>query len=71
VLCIAGDAVNAEENFTTGVPGGIHVSVADAIASTEKIRRCADRVLMAHDPRVGKYQHGDFPQVPRPAAVVS
>jgi glyoxylase-like metal-dependent hydrolase (beta-lactamase superfamily II) len=71
VLCVVGDAVNAEVNFTSGIPGGIHVSVADAIASTEKIRRCADRVLMAHDPRIGKYQHSGFPEIPSAAGVVA
>ncbi|HEY6761555.1 MAG TPA: N-acyl homoserine lactonase family protein [Baekduia sp.] len=69
VLCVVGDAVNMDENFTTGVPGGIHVSVSDAIASTEKVRRCADRVLMAHDARLLKYQRGGFPTIPAAAGV--
>lgn len=64
VLCVVGDAVNTEDNFTTGMPGGIHVSVADALASTEKIRRYADRTLMAHDARIGKYQTTAFPAIP-------
>jgi glyoxylase-like metal-dependent hydrolase (beta-lactamase superfamily II) len=64
VLCVVGDAVNIEENFTLGVPGGIHVSVTDALASTDKVRRTCDRVLMAHDPRIEKYQTSGFPTVP-------
>lgn len=64
VLCVVGDAVNCAENFTLGVPGGIHVSVADALASTEKVRRSSDRVLMAHDSRVEKFQTSGFPVVP-------
>jgi len=65
VLGVVGDAVNIEENFTTSTPGGIHVSVTDALASTEKVRRSADAVLMAHDGRVQKYQSSGFPRVPK------
>lgn len=64
VLCVVGDAVNIEENFTTETPGGIHVSVSDALSSTEKVRTNADAVLMAHDGRVSKYQTAGFPRVP-------
>jgi len=60
-LCVVGDAVNIEENFTTGAPGGIHVSIADAIASMERIAREADVVLMAHDSRVEANQDEGFP----------
>jgi glyoxylase-like metal-dependent hydrolase (beta-lactamase superfamily II) len=67
VLCVVGDAVNIDENFTIPAPGGIHLSVADALASIEKVRSHADSVLMAHDGRISKYQTGGFPAVP-PAA---
>lgn len=61
ILCVVGDAVNVEENFTTGTPGGIHVSIADSIASMERIAREADAVLMAHDPRIEAGQDEGFP----------
>jgi N-acyl homoserine lactone hydrolase len=63
VLCVVGDAVNVEENFTTATPGGIHVSIEDALASTRRVARSCDRVLMAHDPRISKYQDEAFPPV--------
>jgi N-acyl homoserine lactone hydrolase len=61
VLCVVGDAVNVEENFTTATPGGIHVSIADSIASMERIAREAHAVLMAHDPRLEANQDEGFP----------
>jgi glyoxylase-like metal-dependent hydrolase (beta-lactamase superfamily II) len=61
VLCVVGDAVNVADNFTMATPGGIHVSIADAIASMERIAREADAVLMAHDPRIEANQDEGFP----------
>jgi len=63
-LCVAGDAVNGEENFTLRAPGGVLVSVPDALASIEKIRRNSERVLMSHDGRVSVGQSAGFPAVP-------
>lgn len=64
VLCIAGDAVNIDENFSMPMPGGIHLSVAEALCSIEKVRANATRVLMAHDGRIEKYQSSGFPAIP-------
>jgi N-acyl homoserine lactone hydrolase len=65
-LCIAGDAANVEENFM-GKPGGVIVSVPDALASIEKIRASADSILMSHDQRIQPFQSKEFPRIPRVA----
>jgi hypothetical protein len=39
----------------------LHVSLADASASIQRVRHSCDRVLMAHDERIAKYQSAGFP----------
>ena len=63
-LCIAGDAVNIEENFTQGKPGSLVSSLPEAMRSIELIRQRADRVLMAHDPRLRSFMTSGYPVVP-------
>jgi N-acyl homoserine lactone hydrolase len=70
IVCVTGDAVNCEENFTLRTPGAVVVSVPDALASIEKIRRNSTSVLMSHDARVTPGQSDGFPAVP-PAARAS
>jgi len=65
VLCVAGDAACFMENFTAPTPPGGLTSVEQGLASIEKIRAYADRILMNHDPEITKYQEGGFPEVPR------
>jgi glyoxylase-like metal-dependent hydrolase (beta-lactamase superfamily II) len=67
VLCIVGDAANAAENWEMWAPGAILANTTAALKSLAKIRRLADRLLMAHDRDVRPYQDSDFPIVPRPA----
>jgi len=64
ILCVAGDAVNCEENFTLQTPGAVVVSVPAALASIEKIRRTCNSVLMSHDGRITPGQSVGFPAVP-------
>jgi glyoxylase-like metal-dependent hydrolase (beta-lactamase superfamily II) len=69
VVCVVGDAVNIEQNFTSHTPGGVYVSIPDATQSLEKIQACSDRVLMSHDARVVDFQQNDFPLVPSPEQI--
>jgi N-acyl homoserine lactone hydrolase len=63
-LCITGDAVNFPQSFVEHRPGGIAVSATQALASIEKIRRLADRVLMTHDTtNIRQHQRAGFPRV--------
>jgi len=64
-LCVAGDAACFMENFTRPTPPGGLVSAEQALASIEKMRQYADRILMNHDPEVRKFQEGGFPIVPK------
>jgi N-acyl homoserine lactone hydrolase len=64
LLCVAGDAVNIEENFTQRKPGGLISSMNDALRSIELIRTRADRLLMAHDPRLRAFMTSGYPTVP-------
>lgn len=63
VVCVTGDIVNSLESFIVPAPCGINTSVADALASLEKIRVNAGRVLMSHDATLTKYQSGGFPRI--------
>lgn len=67
VLCLAGDAACSLENFTIPTPPGGLTSTEQALDSLERMRRHADRVLMCHDPDIGKFQSADFPEMPRQA----
>ncbi len=63
VLCVAGDAACLFECFRGPVaPGG--TSIEQGFDSLEKIRRTADRVLMAHDPNLLQFQSNNFPLIP-------
>ena len=42
------------------------VSPRDALASLEKIRDYADRVLVNHEPSIHNYQSSGFPTCPEP-----
>ena len=61
IVCVVGDAAGSAQNFAAAVPGMLHVSLSDAIASIERVRNSCDRVLMAHDDRIAKYQSAGFP----------
>lgn len=62
-LCVTGDIVNSLESFDAPTPCGINTSVTQALASLEKIRANTDRVLMAHDTTLSKYQSSGFPSI--------
>ncbi len=64
VVCVAGDAACLPENFSRPTPPGGATSIEQGFASLERIRRSADRLLMAHDPNLAKYQDSSFPAVP-------
>jgi glyoxylase-like metal-dependent hydrolase (beta-lactamase superfamily II) len=63
VLCVTGDIVNSLESFAGPTPCGINTSVTEALASIEKIRSSAHRVLMSHDTTLTKYQNSGFPTI--------
>jgi len=63
-LCVAGDAVAIPENFTQRTPVGLVTSLEQATASIEVIRTRADRLLMAHDPRLTAFMASGYPAVP-------
>jgi glyoxylase-like metal-dependent hydrolase (beta-lactamase superfamily II) len=63
-VCIAGDSVNCNENFILKRPPGIVWDLGLATASLEKIRGRANRILMAHDVRVGDFMTSGFPVIP-------
>jgi glyoxylase-like metal-dependent hydrolase (beta-lactamase superfamily II) len=63
VVCVTGDIVNEFESFSDPAPCGINTSVISALASLEKIRANADRVVMSHDVTLTKYQNSGFPEV--------
>lgn len=63
VLAVVGDAANVQENWTNNLPGAILWNTELAYASMEKIRRLADRVLMAHDRTVQHAQDSSFPSL--------
>lgn len=63
-VCVAGDAACLPESFRgPAAPGGA-TSIEQGFASLERIRDSAQRVLMNHDPNLGKYQSSGFPVVP-------
>jgi N-acyl homoserine lactone hydrolase len=64
ILCITGDAINLPDNLVLNAPPGILYSTHEALASMEKIRRYASRLLTGHDPGLSKYQDGAFPELP-------
>jgi glyoxylase-like metal-dependent hydrolase (beta-lactamase superfamily II) len=64
VVCVAGDAACLPESFAgPAAPGGA-TSIEQGFASLERIRTSAGRVLMNHDPNIGKYQDENFPLIP-------
>jgi N-acyl homoserine lactone hydrolase len=63
VLCVTGDIVNSLESFAAPTPCGINTSVTEALASLEKIRTNAARVLMSHDTTLTKFQSSGFPRI--------
>jgi len=63
-LCITGDAVNIDDNFTQRKPGSLVSSLDEAMRSIELIRERSDRVLMAHDPRLRGFMTSGYPAVP-------
>ena len=62
---MAGDAACFMENLTTPTPPGGMTSVEQALASIEKMRDAADRILMNHDPEIEEVSGGGFPLVPK------
>ena len=46
---IAGDLINAAENWEKRLPGGLYGSLEDCYASFEKIERCEATVIPSHD----------------------
>jgi N-acyl homoserine lactone hydrolase len=60
VLAVAGDAVRIVENVRPGLPPQILYNTVDALASIERIKRHADRLLAGHDPDIRKYQDRSF-----------
>jgi N-acyl homoserine lactone hydrolase len=61
VLCVSGDAVNTRESLADGVPCGLLWSTERGIASVQRIRAMADRILMCHDTQIKNFQEGGFP----------
>ncbi len=61
VLCVGGDAVNTRASLADGVPCGLLWSTADGLASVQRIRNLADRILMCHDGQIEKFQESGFP----------
>jgi glyoxylase-like metal-dependent hydrolase (beta-lactamase superfamily II) len=64
VVCATGDSANNLLSFSRGIPPAGHTSVPDALASLEKIRANADRLLMAHDMGLARWQNANFPVIP-------
>jgi glyoxylase-like metal-dependent hydrolase (beta-lactamase superfamily II) len=63
-VCATGDSANDMLNFSKGLAPAGHTSVPAALASLEKIRANADRLLMAHDRNLTRWQDSDFPLIP-------
>jgi N-acyl homoserine lactone hydrolase len=63
-LCVTGDAACMLPNLTRPAPPGTTTSVPAAMASIERIRTVADRVLMNHDPDLASFQNTGFPLCP-------
>jgi glyoxylase-like metal-dependent hydrolase (beta-lactamase superfamily II) len=64
-VCVAGDAACLYECFRGPVAPAGATSIEQAFDSLERIRLSADRVLMAHDPNIHKYQNDSFPLMPQ------
>lgn len=64
VVAATGDSANDLRNFSHGTAPAGHTSVPDALASLEKIRANADRLLMAHDLGLKRWQSSGFPVIP-------
>ena len=62
-ICVTGDIVNSLESFAAPTPCRINISVTEALASLEKIRSNAMRVLMRHDTTLTKYRSSGFPRI--------
>ncbi len=64
VLCVTGDAACMMENLQLPTPPGTHIGTAISLASLKKISDLSDRVLMNHDPELGRFQSAGFPITP-------
>jgi len=64
ILCVTGDAANLLDNFAIPMHVANFVSPQDALASLEKIRALADRVLVNHEPSISNFQNAGFPVPP-------
>ena len=64
VLCVTGDAACMMENLQLPTPPGTHIGTAISLASLKKISDLSDRVLMNHDPELGRFQSAGFPATP-------
>ncbi len=65
ILCVTGDAANLLDNFAIPMHVANFVSPLDALASLEKIRSQADRLLINHEPSIDNYQNSCFPVCPK------
>jgi N-acyl homoserine lactone hydrolase len=68
ILCVTGDAANLLDNFAIPMHVANFVSPRDALASLEKIRSRADRVLVNHEPSIQNFQNSGFPICPEPGS---
>ena len=60
IVAVAGDAVKIDDKVRPGVPPVILHNTVEAIASIQRIRRHADRLIAGHDPDIDKYQDHSF-----------
>ena len=65
VIVYTGDAVNRMESIEQGIAPGLYTSLADALASIERIRAVADLVIPSHDTRCKQGQRDGFFAVSR------
>lgn len=62
VYCIAGDLVLFYENIEKNIPVGALSSRIDWFSSIEKIKKIADYIIPAHDPKI--FEKSKYPKFP-------